>query len=73
MAVSVSATKAEIATDPPTTMPNSLNSRPVSPCRNTMGMNTAINATVVEMMAKNTSREPATSPLRWTHASSILA
>jgi hypothetical protein len=59
IAVNVSATNAEIATEPPTTMPNSLNSRPVSPCRKMMGMNTAISATVVEMMAKNTSREPA--------------
>ena len=46
MGGNVKATKAEITTEPPRTTPNSLNNRPVSPCRKTSGMKTATSATV---------------------------
>ena len=58
MGVSVSATKPEITTEPATAMPNSLNSRPVLPCRNASGVNTATSAIVVAITAKAISRVP---------------
>jgi hypothetical protein len=52
MGVSVSDTKADMATAPAITKLNSRNNLPVVPCIKTMGKNTAINAIVVESMAK---------------------
>ncbi len=56
--VSVNATKDEIITAPDSTIPNSRKSRPVIPCRNTMGINTDTSVTVVDMMAKKISLVP---------------
>ena len=58
MGVSVSDTKAEISTEPATTMPNSRNSRPVMPVRNTTGRNTAASTTVVLTTATRISSVP---------------
>ena len=52
MGVNVNETKADIITDPATTIPNSRNNRPVIPCKNITGKNTATNVTVVEITAK---------------------
>ncbi|MPN49646.1 hypothetical protein SDC9_197268 [bioreactor metagenome] len=56
--VKVSATKDEIITAPETTILNSLNNRPVSPSRNTIGKNTETSVIVVEIIAKKISLEP---------------
>ena len=52
------ATKADIVTAPAITTLNSRNNRPVVPCKNTIGTNTATKATVVAITAKNISWEP---------------
>src|SRR5450432_1051994 len=49
---SVRATKAEIRTDPETTIANSRNNLPVIPPKNNIGRNTAARVIVVEMTAK---------------------
>ncbi len=59
MGVKESATKEDIATAPAITILNSLNSLPVIPSRNTMGINTETSVMVVEIMAKNISFDPA--------------
>ncbi len=51
-------TKVERRIDPATTIANSLNKRPVSPCKKKMGRNTQIRLTDVEMTAKKTSLLP---------------
>jgi hypothetical protein len=56
--VSVSATNPEITTAPATAIPNSLNSRPVFPCRKASGVNTATREMVVAITAKAISRVP---------------
>ena len=58
MGVNVSATNDEIITAPETTILNSRKSLPVIPSKNTMGMKTATNVTVVETTAKNISFDP---------------
>ena len=45
-------TKAEIITDPATTIPNSRNNLPVNPCKKMMGRNTTASVMEVEMTAK---------------------
>ena len=51
-------TMAEIMIDPATTIPNSLKSLPVRPCKKTIGKNTTTKVTEVATMAKNISSEP---------------
>jgi len=50
--VRVSETNAEINTAPATTIPNSRNSLPTKPLRNTIGRNTTASVIEVEMTAK---------------------
>ena len=56
--VRVSATKDDTTTAPAIAIPNSLNSRPVVPCRKASGENTATSAIVVAITAKTISRVP---------------
>ena len=56
--VSVSATQLEMTTATARVMPNSLNSRPVVPCRKASGENTATSATVVAITANAISLVP---------------
>jgi hypothetical protein len=56
--VNVSATKPEMTTAPAMATPNSLNSRPVVPCRKASGVNTATSAIVVAITAKPISFVP---------------
>ena len=56
--VIVSATKAEIKTDPATTIPNSRNNLPVVPVKKITGKNTAARAMVVAITAKKISSDP---------------
>ena len=58
MGVRVSATKPEMITAPAIAMPNSLNSRPVVPCRKASGVNTATSAIVVAITANPISFVP---------------
>ncbi len=51
---SVSATNADRMTAKASTKPNSANSRPATPGKNEIGMNTAASVAVVERTAKNT-------------------
>ena len=53
----VNATKADINTEPATTMANSLNNFPVIPPKKRMGRKTAASVTVVEITAKYISPE----------------
>ena len=73
MGVKVSETKAEIITEPATTIPNSRNNLPVIPCKKITGKKTAANVTVVEITAKYISFEPCKEASQGDIPSSILA
>jgi hypothetical protein len=68
---SVSATSIEIAIAAASTKPNSVNSRPTSPSRNEIGMNTAIRVSEVAITAKVTWRDPSTPAISGDSPSSI--
>ena len=56
--ISVNAVTLENATAAAIAKANSVNNRPILPCKNTSGTNTAINTKVVAITAKPTSRAP---------------
>jgi len=58
MGVRDKATKEEMITAKDTTMPNSLNNRPVRPCKNITGRKTEARATVGDTTAKKISFAP---------------
>ncbi len=62
--MSVSATKPETATAAATVSANSVNRRPVRPCRKASGANTATSVSDIAITANAISREPSIEPAR---------
>jgi hypothetical protein len=68
--VRVRATTPDSRTAPPTATPNSVNSRPVAPVRNSKGENTASSAIVVAITAVVISRVPSIAAVSGSFSSS---